>query len=140
MATTFDRGRPLAPHPLHGILLAFPVAFFVGAVMSDLAYWSSYQVQWTNFSSWLIAGGLFFGGFALLWALIHAARARRRRPAILYFVLLLAMWLTGLFNALIHAKDGWAAMPAGLLLSMIVAVLALVAGWIGYSGRPWEAR
>ncbi len=96
----------------------------------------SYQVQWANFSSWLIAGGLLVGAFALLWALIllfRSGTARKRRPVI-YFVVLLAMWVLGFVNALVHAKDAWATMPEGLYLSVITALLALVAAWIGYSG------
>jgi uncharacterized membrane protein len=126
--------RPL--HPLHAILLAFPFPLFLGALLSDLAYWASFQVQWANFSSWLIAGGLLVGAFALLWALVDLFRrgtARKGRPAV-YFVVLLAMWVLGFVNALVHAKDAWATMPVGLYLSAVTAFLALVAAWIGYSG------
>ena len=48
--------RPL--HPLHAILLAFPLPLFLGALLSDAAYRASFHVQWHNFASWLIAGGL----------------------------------------------------------------------------------
>lgn len=126
--------RPL--HPLHAILLAFPFPLFLGALLSDLAYWASFQVQWANFSSWLIAGGLLVGAFALLWALVNLFRSgtgRKRRPA-LYFIVLLAMWVLGFINAFVHAKDAWATMPEGLYLSAITTLLALVAAWIGYSG------
>jgi uncharacterized membrane protein len=64
--------RPL--HPLHAILLAFPLPLFVGALLSDLAYRSSFHVQWANFSSWFIAGGLLVGAFAVLWALVNLFR------------------------------------------------------------------
>jgi uncharacterized membrane protein len=126
--------RPL--HPLHAILLAFPFPLFLGALLSDLAYWASFNVQWANFSSWLIAGGLVGGGFALLWALVDLFRvgtAGRGRAA-LYFLVLLVMWALGFINALVHAKDAWATMPESLYLSAITALLALVAAWIGYSG------
>jgi uncharacterized membrane protein len=126
--------RPI--HPLHAILLAFPLALFMGALVSDLAYRGSFHVQWANFSSWLIAGGLLVGAFALLWALVdllHGGTAPRGRRAI-YFVVLAAMWGLGFVNALVHAKDAWATMPGGLYLSAITALLALVAAWIGYSG------
>ncbi len=126
--------RPI--HPLHAILLAFPLPLFLGALLSDLAYQGSFQVQWANFASWLIAGGLLVGAFALLWALIGLFRSQpghRRRPAV-YFVVLLATWVLGFVNALVHAKDAWAVMPEGLYLSAITALLALVASWIGYSG------
>ena len=126
--------RPL--HPLHAILLAFPLPLFLGALLSDLAYRSSFHVQWANLSSWLIAGGLFVGAFAVLWALVNLFRrgpARKGRLAV-YFVALLAMWGLGFVNALIHAKDAWATMPESLYLSAITTLLALVAAWIGYSG------
>jgi uncharacterized membrane protein len=108
----------------------------LGALLSDCAYRSSFHVQWANFSSWLITGGVFVGGFALLWSLANLflyGPARRGRPVV-YFGVLLAMWILGIVNALIHAKDAWATMPEGLYLSAIVTLLALVAAWIGYSG------
>lgn len=128
--------RPI--HPLHAILLAFPFPLFLGALLSDFAYWSSFHVQWINFSAWLIAGALLVGAFALLWALIEilrSATARTGRP-VTYLVALLVMWVLGFVNALVHAKDAWATMPEGLYLSIIVTLLALAAAWIGYSGLP----
>lgn len=135
-----DRLRPL--HPLHAILLAFPLPLFFGALLSDLAYRASFEVQWINFSAWMIAGALLAGAFALLWALIATFRTRVRggRP-IVYTVALLAMWVLGFINALVHAKDAWATMPAGLYLSIVVTVLAFIAAWTGYSGvRTEEVR
>lgn len=137
MVATVSAPGPLRPvHPLHAILLAFPFPLFLGALLSDLAYRASFHVQWANFSSWLIAGGLFVGAFALLWALIDLFRSgtARKGRAVIYFVVLLAMWVLGFVNALVHAKDAWATMPEGLYLSVIATLLALVAAWIGYSG------
>ena len=133
--------RPL--HPLHAILLAFPLPLFLGALASDLAYRSTFHIQWANFSSWLIAGGLFVGAFAALWALINLFRRgpARKGRLVVYFVVLLAMWGLGFVNALVHAKDAWATMPEGLYLSAAAAILALVAAWIGYSGfRTGEVK
>jgi len=123
-------------HPLHAILLAFAFPLFLGALLSDLAYARTFHVQWSNFASWLIAGGLLFSAFAVLWSLIDLARSRpgRRGRAALYFVVLLAMWALGFVNALVHAKDAFAIMPEALYLSVAVALLALVASWIGYAG------
>ncbi|RCL20913.1 hypothetical protein C6A77_23530 [Pseudomonas sp. AFG_SD02_1510_Pfu_092] len=122
------------PSPLHALLLAGSVPLFLGALLSDVAYYNSYQVQWSNFAAWLIAGGLLFCGLTLLFALANLIRAERKggRPA-LYFVLLLVTWGLGLINAFEHAKDAWAIMPSGLVLSVLVSALALVAAWIGLS-------
>lgn len=127
-----DRRPRSKLHPIHGALLAGAFPLFLGGLLSDIAYASSYQIQWSNFASWLIAGGLIFAGFTLLWAIIDLIRADRRgRLSIIYSILLLATWLLGFINSLTHAKDAWAMMPEGLILSVLVVLLAGASTWIG---------
>ena len=133
MAVIVDRTYQRPLHPLHAILLAGTVPLFLGVLLNDIAYALSYEVQWKNFASWLIVGGLVFGGFPLLWALIGLFRADQRGRPTLYFLLLLTTWALGFINALVHAKDAWASMPEALLLSAIVAALALAATGFGFS-------
>ena len=52
----------------------------------------------------------------------------------IYLSLLLATFVIGFINALVHAKDGWAAMPTGLMLSAVVVVLAATASAVGLAG------
>ncbi len=127
------RSRPGA---LHATLLAGTVPLFLGATLSDVAYYRTYEVQWINFSSWLIAGALVLCGLAILFALVNLVRAARKqgRPLI-YLLLLLATWVLGFIDALEHAKDAWATMPLGLVLSAIVTVLACVATGVGLAKR-----
>jgi uncharacterized membrane protein len=113
-------------------LLAGTVPLFLGGLLSDIAYYQSYQIQWSNFAAWLIAGGLLFCGLALLFGLVNLIRAEHKGGrALVYFLVLLATWLLGLVNAFEHAKDAWAVMPSGLVLSVIVSALACSATWIG---------
>jgi len=121
---------------LHATLLAGTVPLFLGATLSDVAYYRTYEVQWINFSSWLIAGALVLCGLAILFALVNLVRAARKqgRPLI-YLLLLLATWVLGFIDALEHAKDAWATMPLGLVLSAIVTVLACVATGVGLAKR-----
>ncbi|GFM70507.1 membrane protein [Pseudomonas cichorii] len=120
------------PGPLHAILLAGTFPLFLGALLSDIAYFKTFQIQWSNFASWLIAGGLVFCGLALLFALVNLIRVEHKagRPLV-YFLLLLGTWVLGLINAFEHAKDAWAVMPSGLILSVIVTVLSVVSAWVG---------
>lgn len=139
MAVAVDRRHQLPLHPLHAILLAGTVPLFLGALLSDIAYAASYEIQWKNFASWLILGGLVFGGVALLWSLAGLFRADRRGwRSILTFLLLLAAFVLGFIDELFHAKDVWASMPEGLILSAIVAVLAIAAAAVGFSGVARE--
>ncbi|CRM83738.1 MULTISPECIES: DUF2231 domain-containing protein [Bacteria] len=120
------------PGPLHATLLAGTVPLFLGALLSDIAYTQTYQIQWANFASWLIAGALVFCGLAFLFALVNLLRAERKagQPT-RYVLLLLATWVLGLVNAFQHAKDAYASMPAGLIMSAVVLLLTLAATWTG---------
>ncbi|CAI3787798.1 hypothetical protein AHFPHNDE_01468 [Pseudomonas sp. MM227] len=134
MTTSTQLAYRHRPGPLHAIFLAGTVPLFLGALLSDIAYYQSYQIQWSNFAAWLIAGGLVFCGLALVFALINLIRAEHKGGrAVLYFLLLLVTWVLGLVNAFEHAKDAWAVMPTGLVMSVVVTVLSLVAAWIGLS-------
>lgn len=132
MTTIVHRINGSSLSPLHLILVAGTVPLFLGGLLSDIAYFRSYQIQWSNFSAWLIAGGLVFCGLALLCALVNLIRSDRRtgRPLV-YVLLLLATWVVGFVNALQHGKDAWATMPSGLVLSVIVTLLACAATWMG---------
>lgn len=122
--------RPL--HPLHAILLGFPIALFTTALATDITYLNTAEMQWSNFSSWLITGALLFGGPAVLWTAISTFRTRQW----LFLLLLGAMWLLGLVNAFKHSADAWASVgTTGLLLSAATASLALAAGWVGFAGK-----
>ncbi|HMO74843.1 MAG TPA: hypothetical protein PKD99_05070 [Sphingopyxis sp.] len=131
---------PSVLHPLHAILLAFPVAMFTGALLSDITYLNSAEIQWTNFSAWLITGALLFGAPLLPWSILpflRGRRAARRGRALLYPVLVWLMWIAGLLNAFQHGRDGWSSVgTTGLVLSVLSTLAALLAGWIGYgAGR-----
>lgn len=122
-------------HPVHAVLLAGSLPLFVGALLSDWAYSATYEVQWINFAAWLIAGALILAGAALAWAVIDFFRkdVDRDRRSALYVLVLLTAFILGFINALVHAKDASATMPAGLILSVLVAGLTIVAVWLGFS-------
>ena len=121
---------------MHAVFALSCVPLFLGALLSDWAYSSSHQIQWVNFAAWLIAGGLLIAGPALLWGAVDVLRssANRRRQGLIYLTLLLSTFVVGVINALVHAKDGWAAMPTGLILSAVVVVLAATASAVGLAG------
>jgi uncharacterized membrane protein len=120
-------------HPLHAFLLAASFPLFLGAMITDIAYGRTYEIQWSNFSSWLLAGALVFAACALLWSVVDFFRGGRGTRPLVYMVLLLATWAVGFVNSLVHARDAWAMMPTGLVLSVVGTVLAGLAPYIGFS-------
>lgn len=133
--------RP-ALHTLHALLLAFPIALFTFALFTDIAYLKTAQIQWSNFSAWLITGALVFGGIVGVFALVELFLSWRRgtgRRMLVYVGLLFLAWVFGLVNIFKHSQDAWSSVGAfGVILSILSAVLALAAGWIAYSNltRP----
>ena len=134
--TTASAGYVRAPGVLHTILLAGSVSLFLGALLSDIAYFNTYQIQWSNFASWLNAGALLFAGLALVFALVNLLRVKPKagRP-LTYFVLLLVTFVIGLVNAFQHAKDAWAVMPTGLIMSVVVFILICITAVAGLNPR-----
>lgn len=135
-------GRPML-HPLNAIILAFPVALFTGGLVSDLAYLRTSEIQWSNFSAWMITSALVFGGVALAWSVLGLILPRRagRRRAALYALLLAVGWLAGLINAFQHSRDGWSSVGGvGVALSVVSTAAFLVAAWIGFSAGREAAR
>lgn len=129
-------------HPVHAVLLASSLPLFLGALLSDWAYFSTYQIQWINFAAWLNAGAMIFLGAALLWTAIDFLRAdvARDRSSLLHLLVVLATFVVGFFAALVHAKDAGATMPSGLILSFIVLLLAIWSVWLGFSNLKVGAR
>jgi uncharacterized membrane protein len=125
---------PYRFHPLHGLLLAFPVSLFPTALAADLTYLGSAEMQWSNMAAWAIVGALLLGAPALIWAVVGAVR---HRTGWLYPLLLAVAWLAGLVNAFHHSGDAWSSVGTpGLLLSIISSVAVLAAGWFAFASRP----
>ena len=57
-------------HPIHPMLVPFPIACFFGAFVTDLAYWWTDSTQWETFSVWLLSAGMVIAGFAVIAGLI----------------------------------------------------------------------
>lgn len=128
-------GMMPAIYPLHVILSSYPIACFTGAFLTDWAYAVSQEMQWANFSAWLIVAGLVMGvlaGIAGLVDFIANRRARRGRTGWLHGLGNGLAMLLALLNAFIHSRDAYTSvMPWGLFLSAVVAVLVLVTSWLG---------
>lgn len=134
--------------PIHAMLGQFPFVCFIGALVTDIVYSRSPDIQWANFSAWLLFFGLAFGVLAAIAGIVDFARHRNVReqaPAWPHsignaVVLLLALW-----NNFVHSRDAWTSVvPTGLILSALTVIVMLVTAWFGgttiYHERTEEAR
>ena len=127
----------IAGRPIHPMLVPFPIACFVGTLITDIAYWRTADMMWTNFSAWLLTAGLVMGGLAALAGLIDFIgdrRVRAQSPAWPHMVGNLLALALSLVNAFVHSRDGWTSVvPTGLILSALVVLILLFTGWMGWS-------
>lgn len=123
--------------PIHPMLVPFPIACFVGALITDIAYWRSAEIMWSNFSAWLIAAGLVFGALAALAGLVDFAgnrTVRAQRPAWPHALGNVLALVVSFVNILVHSRDAWTSVvPLGIALSALVVAILLFTGWMGWA-------
>ena len=102
--------------PIHKMPASFSVAYFAGALVTDLVYWQMPDVMWERFSIWLITVGLIMAGLATIAYVIDLLGGRQiDRPAWPRAVGYALAVLLSLFNAFVHSRDGYTAVvPTGL--------------------------
>lgn len=127
----------IAGHPIHPMLVPFPIVCFVGTLVTDIAYYATANMIWADFSAWLITVGVIMGLLAAIAGLIDFLGNRLIRaqapawPHMLGNILVLVL---ATFNLFVHSRDAWTSVvPAGLILSAIVVLILPVTGWLGWS-------
>lgn len=123
-------------HPVHPVLIPFPIAFLVGALVSDVVVAVADSRFFADMSVWLTGAGLVTGVLAAAVGLIDFVaieKARAHRTGWIHalgngFVLGLA----GLSLGLRLASDAVDVVtPWGLVLSATIAATLVVTGWTG---------
>jgi len=123
-------------HPLHPMIVPFPIAFFLAALVSDVVYLSNGRSGFAEASVWLIGAGL---AAALLAAVLGLAdflgdrMVRGMRTAWLHMVgnvLAVAIEAVSLYVRSTQGMEASVA-PTGVTLSAVTAVILLGTGWLG---------
>lgn len=125
----------LAGHPIHAMLVAFPIALTMSVLGADLLYW------WTGDSFWTLAAGwAAFGAFlmAVLAAitgtveLLLVPGIRKRAASWTHFILAMTLLSILGLNWLIRiGAPEEAVLPFGLALSVLAAGMTAMTGWHG---------
>ena len=134
-----DRGVPstaaVAGHPLHPMLIPFPIAFLVGAFAADLVYWGTLSAFWAHGALWLVGAGLVTGVLAAALGLVDfftIARARNHTIGWIHFLgnaVVLALAFVSLILRIGNPAE--AVLPWGLAFTAVMTVLLVVTGWYG---------
>jgi uncharacterized membrane protein len=125
----------IAGHPIHPMLVPFPIAFFVATFACDLAFWSTRNLNWVVATEWLLGAGLVMAALAAVAGMTDVlgdARIRNLGDAWLHAGGNVLAVLIELYNFYTRYENGGAAViPTGLILSLIVVGILLFTGWKG---------
>ena len=126
----------IAGNLLYPLLAAVPSACFSLALVTDIAYWKTANMQWANFSAWLLLAGLLIAVAAVLVGLIDfimEPRVRALKIAWLYALGNAVAVILAIVNSFVHSRDAYTSVvPDGLILSAITVAVLLVTGWMGW--------
>lgn len=122
-------------HPLHPMLIHFPVAALIGLVATDLAYIFTADPFWARAGLWLAGTGALGGwisGLAGLVDLTTVPRIRRLVSAWSHAILAVMLLSLATFNWLLRV-DGPESriLPWGVYVSLLTALLIFVTAVFG---------
>jgi len=126
----------IAGHPVHPMLIPIPIACFVLAFISDLAFWKTSSEFWASASLWLLGIGLIMAALAAVMGLADVLgddQIRNLSDAWLHAggnVVAVVIELYNWYSRYEHGKD--VIVPTGLSLSLVVVLILLFTGWKGW--------
>lgn len=125
----------IAGHPIHPVLIHFPVAALLGLVATDLAYLWTGDFFWARAGLWLAGVGALGGwlsGAAGLVDLVTVFRIRRLVTAWCHAILAVMLLSLASLNWLLRLEDpATVVWPWGGYLSLLTAVVIAAAGFLG---------
>jgi len=125
----------IAGHPLHPLIVTFPIAFLTGALGTDLGYWLTNDPFWARASLWLLVAGFVAGLLAAATGMmdfVKIDRVKKHSAGWIHAVGNIAAMFLTLVNWLLRWNDPVAkVLPLGIILSLVVALVLGVTGWYG---------
>ncbi len=124
----------VAGHPIHPMLIHFPVAFLLGLVGTDLACFFLAEPFWARVGLWLAGLGSLGGWLAGLVGLVDLVSVPRIRHLVIAWshALMAVMTLSlASFNWLLRFNDANGFNPWCLYISLLTAALISVTSVLG---------
>lgn len=122
-------------HPLHPMILPFPLVFLTSALLTDLGLLLSGDAFWARAGSYLLLAGLITGVVAAVPGAVDYFSIKQARAHSVGWVHALgnaaALVLGGVNLALRWGDPVGSVLPWGLTLSALTALLLVVTGWAG---------
>lgn len=123
----------IGPHPIHPVLIHFPVAALIGLLAADAAHWYTADPFWSRAGLWLAGTGAFGGWLASAAGfvdLVAVAQIREKITAWCHALGAVMMLSLASLNWLLRYTHDVVSL-AGFGLSLLTVGLIGIVGWLG---------
>jgi uncharacterized membrane protein len=125
----------LAGHPVHPMLIVFPLGLLSTAVLFDIVYLVTDAVRWTEVAYYMIGAGVIGGAAAAIpgwmdWAAIPSG-TRAKRVGLLHGagnVIVLALFV---LSWLLRRPNPSAPPTEGIVAGLLGVAIVAITGWLG---------
>lgn len=135
MSESISSKMSIAGHPIHPMLIHFPVAALIGLIAADLAYVLTGDYFWARAGVWLVGVGVVGGwvsGSVGLLDLLLVDKIRRLITAWCHAILAVMLLSLATLNWMLRIGQADAAiLPWGLYLSLASGVLIALTSFFG---------
>jgi uncharacterized membrane protein len=124
----------ISDHPIHPMLIPFPIVCFVGAFVTDIVYTRNQDPGWATASNWLLIVGLVMAALAAVAGLadfLGDDRIRRLGDAVKHMLANVTAVVLELVNLVLRMRDPEFIESTGVYISGIVVLILLYSGWKG---------
>lgn len=124
----------LMGHPIHPMLVPFPIVFFISALATDLLFFGNEAEIWATASVWLLGAGLVTAALAALAGLVDFfgdRRVRSLRDARMHMIGNIMAVLVETVNLVLRLGDPVAGVSTGVILSAVAVAILAFTGWKG---------
>lgn len=121
-------------HPIHPMLIPFPIVCFVGTFVADLIYLRTGDPGWAEASRWLLGFGLATAALAATTGLIDYMgddRIRRLGHALQHMLANVTAVVVEVVNLIVRLGNDEAVGSLGVYLSGAAVLILLFSGWRG---------
>jgi uncharacterized membrane protein len=123
----------IGDHPIHPMLVSFPIVLFIGTLVTDIVFLSTDNVMWAIASRYLLGVGIIMAALAAIAGLTDFFGDKRIQgsDAIKHMLANVTAVVLEIINFFVRLHSDAAIRGIGIVLSVIVVLILLYSGWKG---------
>ena len=123
----------IAGHPIHPMLIPFPIVCFIGTFVTDVVYTRNHDLGWATASHWLLGVGLVMAALAAVAGLTDFFGDKRIQgsDAVKHMLANVSAVVLELVNLIMRLGNADFIPSVGVYISGVVVLILIYSGWKG---------